>query len=316
MFDGGTVLTDYQVSSDGGTTWLSTATTSTLSYTFSGLTNGTSYSFTVRAENAVGTGDAAAPVSAVPVAPPAPPTDPTTDPTTPPSDPTTTTPPTPPTPPGGGSDTGSGGSGSGSGSQPTTPTPGSGGSGGSGSQPTTTTPTPGSGSQPTTTTPGPVPPGPSPRPVLYQVLSQFGTWNGRGTVSGRIDAPLNKFLYLLDSNGNRLSSADFKATSGSTIITFTQAYLNTLPNGSYHYKGVFTDGESAQLTLVIERSAHSAIGVSPHLGDFGGFLTPLLLLFVAGVIVAVVDALYRRREEQQVVASPIATIGSDSYLLR
>ncbi|MGI6425198.1 MAG: fibronectin type III domain-containing protein [Tepidanaerobacteraceae bacterium] len=61
--DGGAAISHYEVSADDGTTWV-TASTST-SHTFTGLTNGTTYTFKVRAVNSVGNG-AEASVSAIP----------------------------------------------------------------------------------------------------------------------------------------------------------------------------------------------------------------------------------------------------------
>ncbi len=65
--DGGSAIIRYEVSSDGGDTWTSVGTSTT--HTFTGLTNGTEYTFKVRAVNNVGYGYAAS-VTAVPVAAP------------------------------------------------------------------------------------------------------------------------------------------------------------------------------------------------------------------------------------------------------
>ena len=51
--DGGSAITDYEYSLDGGSTWTSLSTTGT-SATITGLTNGTTYSVSIRAINAVG----------------------------------------------------------------------------------------------------------------------------------------------------------------------------------------------------------------------------------------------------------------------
>ena len=57
--NGGATITDYEVSSDDGTTWNSTGST-TLAYTVTGLEKGTQYTFRVRAINSVGNGTASA----------------------------------------------------------------------------------------------------------------------------------------------------------------------------------------------------------------------------------------------------------------
>ncbi len=64
--DGGAAISHYEVSSDNGATWV-TASTNT-SHTFTGLTNGTEYTFKVRAVNSVGSG-AEASATATPEAP-------------------------------------------------------------------------------------------------------------------------------------------------------------------------------------------------------------------------------------------------------
>jgi len=62
--NGGSVILRYEVSRDNGVNWVNVS--SNTSHTFTGLTNGTSYTFRVRAVNSVGNG-AAASVSATPV---------------------------------------------------------------------------------------------------------------------------------------------------------------------------------------------------------------------------------------------------------
>ena len=61
--DGGSPITKYEVSKDNGTSW--TDADSDTGHTFTGLSNGVSYTFQVRAVNSVGPG-AAASVSATP----------------------------------------------------------------------------------------------------------------------------------------------------------------------------------------------------------------------------------------------------------
>ena len=74
--DGGSPITHYEYSSDGGTTWRSTGSTDrsyratqTSAATPADLENGTAYEFRVRAVNAIGAGAASPAVSATPQAP-------------------------------------------------------------------------------------------------------------------------------------------------------------------------------------------------------------------------------------------------------
>jgi hypothetical protein len=64
--DGGSPITRYEVSSNNGSTWVTASGAG--SHTFTGLTNGQSYTFKVRAVNAIGAG-AEASATATPVAP-------------------------------------------------------------------------------------------------------------------------------------------------------------------------------------------------------------------------------------------------------
>ncbi|MFM8602095.1 MAG: fibronectin type III domain-containing protein [Actinomycetota bacterium] len=64
---GASAITNYQWSTDGGTTWTARTPTSTASpLVITGLTNGTSYGVTLRAVNSNGNGDAAITVNATP----------------------------------------------------------------------------------------------------------------------------------------------------------------------------------------------------------------------------------------------------------
>jgi LPXTG-motif cell wall-anchored protein len=95
--DGGLPITNYKYSTDGTTyTALSPASTSS-PFAISGLTNGTSYSITIKAVNAVGDSTASNAMTGTPTAPAAPTTTTTLSPTT--TSPTTTSPTTtsPPT---------------------------------------------------------------------------------------------------------------------------------------------------------------------------------------------------------------------------
>jgi len=70
--NGGSLITSYTVTSSSGLTYTVSGGATTLSIT--GLTNGTSYSFTITATNAIGTGTASTSVSVTPAAPPSAPT--------------------------------------------------------------------------------------------------------------------------------------------------------------------------------------------------------------------------------------------------
>ncbi len=65
--DGGSAITNYEYSLDGGTTWIALNPTDAASpITISGLTNGTAYNIQLRAVNAIGSGAASASVSVTP----------------------------------------------------------------------------------------------------------------------------------------------------------------------------------------------------------------------------------------------------------
>jgi sugar lactone lactonase YvrE len=75
--DGGSAITGYDVSSNGGTSWNAASTTGSGPFTTTviGLTNGISYALQVRADNSIGNGTAATAAPAIPDVSPAAPSD-------------------------------------------------------------------------------------------------------------------------------------------------------------------------------------------------------------------------------------------------
>ena len=68
--DGGAAITNYEYTTDGGTTWVAlNPADATSPITITGLTNGTQYNIQIRAVNSVGAGAASATVTATPQAP-------------------------------------------------------------------------------------------------------------------------------------------------------------------------------------------------------------------------------------------------------
>ncbi|MCL2525812.1 MAG: fibronectin type III domain-containing protein [Coriobacteriia bacterium] len=254
---GGTPITGYEVSDDGGVTWIDIPSAEATSYTFTGLTNGTSYNFVMRALNAAGTG-AESTLSAAPSATPSAPGN-VGNLTVTPGDGDATINWSNPSDTGGSAITG----------YVITWEPGSG-------QTTVTAPTntytiPGlnNGTDYTitispinntgvgdSTTIGVTP------QTSYSVLADYGTWTGTGTAFAEVDGPISDFIRLETAAGVVVPATNYVVTEGSTITTFSIAYLNTLANGTYHYKMIFSGGASDLLTLIIARPASGGGGGS------------------------------------------------------
>jgi len=93
--------------------------------------------------------------------------------------------------------------------------------------------------------------------AYFPVLTQGGVWTGTGTVSVSVDGPFAEYLHLIQANGTMVPASNYMLKSGSTIVIFTQAYLNTLANGNYQYRMVFAGGESALINLTINRQSNN-----------------------------------------------------------
>ncbi|MDR1953357.1 MAG: hypothetical protein LBQ21_02610, partial [Clostridiales Family XIII bacterium] len=102
---------------------------------------------------------------------------------------------------------------------------------------------------------------------IYRVITHFGKWSGTGTATARIDADYVKFVALYYS-GAKVDRANYTVTEGSTVITLSERYLKTFPDGKYTFIATFTDGYSAEIMLEIDRKGgiktgdDSGIGIS------------------------------------------------------
>jgi hypothetical protein len=83
----------------------------------------------------------------------------------------------------------------------------------------------------------------------YGTISASSSFSGSGTATFTIDAPYSSF-YQLTLNGGAVDPSNYTAVSGSTIITFKESYLNTLPPGNHSFRAEFLAGD-ATLNLTV-----------------------------------------------------------------
>ena len=75
------------------------------------------------------------------------------------------------------------------------------------------------------------------------------TYNGSGTKTIRSSAPLSKFKEVKVDNAV-VDSSNYTSTEGSTIVTFKEAYLQSLSVGDHTFKIISTDGiASGKITI-------------------------------------------------------------------
>jgi len=111
-------------------------------------------------------------------------------------------------------------------------------------------PSPGPGASPS---PGPgasPSPGPGTGAGGIQVITDFGTWMGRGTSTAKLDAEQSEFVRLMLGE-TVVSENSYTVTTGSTIITLKEGYLRSLADGTYRFRAEFTNDRYADLTLVV-----------------------------------------------------------------
>ena len=99
---------------------------------------------------------------------------------------------------------------------------------------------------------------------IYQLTNGDGstytpTYSGSGTKAVRSDAPLNKFKEV-KVDEVIVDSSNYTLTEGSTIITFKEAYLQTLSAGEHTFKIMSTDGfTSGKITIKEKETAAQMI---------------------------------------------------------
>ncbi|MCL2526284.1 MAG: hypothetical protein FWE46_04450, partial [Coriobacteriia bacterium] len=109
--------------------------------------------------------------------------------------------------------------------------------------------------------------------------------------------PFGEFIRLDQVGGHTIPASSYTVRYGSTIVTFSNAYLNTLSNGTYYYTMVFTGGTSDRIRLDINRPQQTTRPPAPtptpappqhprrmpHTGDGLFSFAPLILMALAVV---------------------------------
>ncbi|MDQ0360953.1 toxin Cry1Ac domain D-VI-related protein [Breznakia pachnodae] len=85
----------------------------------------------------------------------------------------------------------------------------------------------------------------------FVIVEAFKVFTGEGTVYTKIDAPVEKFSSI-SVDGKELDASNYEVTSGSTVITLSEAYLKTLDNGTYDVDVEFTSGAVVKTTLTVK----------------------------------------------------------------
>lgn len=89
----------------------------------------------------------------------------------------------------------------------------------------------------------------------FTVLETFEVFTGSGSVSARINAPVEKFskVYV---NRVELATSNYEVSEGSTIITLNESYLRTLVNGTYNVEVEFSSGAKIIVPLTVNASSN------------------------------------------------------------
>jgi len=102
-----------------------------------------------------------------------------------------------------------------------------------------------------------------PQDTVYPFTANFGTYTGQSEgLTGIIDANISAFTGL-EVNGQTLHGSNYTTNAGSTIITLHSNYLDTLANGTYTVRALFTHGYAEGSFIVNKQgNAVSVTGVT------------------------------------------------------
>lgn len=129
---------------------------------------------------------------------------------------------------------------------------------------------------------------PTPNPVIYKFLNgaeETYTQKKGESFTVKVDGAFDKFESV-SIDGQIVDKMNYKAKSGSTILTFTADYMNTLSVGKHTIVVSYTDG-IARTSFTIKETP------TPVTGDNSNLALLLAMMFVSGG--AVVIGLFVRK---------------------
>lgn len=88
------------------------------------------------------------------------------------------------------------------------------------------------------------------------------TWGGKGPLTVSSPAPFEEFMNVVTLNGYNIPEEYYKASKGSTNITFSERYLQTLPAGE-HTIGILSESGVTYATLTIPEKEEAEDVITP-----------------------------------------------------
>ena len=122
------------------------------------------------------------------------------------------------------------------------------------------------------------------------------TINTDGTYTIRANGDFSKFVSV-EVDGKTVDRSNYTAKSGSTIIIFTESYMNSLSAGTHTIKVNYTDGSTSTSVTVAMKDAANKVITAPQTGDTTptGWLFALIL--ACGVVLAGITAVSLKKDD-------------------